>query len=158
MTTGWKVLSLGIVLMAVASCQPTPDADRPAAQAPATPIAGLEGTAWVAESIFGESVAKGVESTISFLAKAEVHGNGGCNEYFGAWTTEGDAIAFGHLGATMMMCPEEQMEQEDSFMDALGTAERFEIKGGKLYIFSTGGDHPMVLRPHVPEQAGPGED
>jgi heat shock protein HslJ len=157
MTTSRTVLAVGVVLM-LASCRPTPEMERPAEPISPPPVADLEGTSWVAESIAGEPVAEGFESTISFGADEQVTGNTGCNGYFGSWATDGEMILFGHLGATMMMCPEEQMDQEESFMEALGSAERFEVREGKLYIFSAGGDPPLVLRPHTAERVAPTDD
>lgn len=160
MNTRRRVLALGVALILVSSCRPTREMEPAAEPTTSPPVTGLAGTSWVAESIAGEPVAEGFESTISFAAEAQVTGNAGCNGYFGAWSTDGDAIAFGHLGATTMMCPEEQMDQEESFMDALGTAERFELRNGKLLIFSAGGDPPIVLepRPHTMERGGPTDD
>jgi heat shock protein HslJ len=109
----------------------------------------LLGTSWIAESIAGEAVAEGVASTLNFEAEDRVTGNGGCNDYFGSWGFDGDAIAFGHMGASRAMCPEPQMGQEDAFMEALTMAERFEISDGKLMIYSEGMDQPTVLAPHV---------
>jgi heat shock protein HslJ len=148
----------GVVLAAVAGCTPTPEIEQAAEPAAPAPVAEFEGTSWIAESIAGEPVAEGIQSTISFGADEQVTGNAGCNGYFGAWATDGEMILFGHLGATMMMCPEEQMDQEESFMEALGSAERFEVREGKLYIFSAGGDPPLVLRAHTAERVAPTDD
>jgi len=110
----------------------------------------LEGTEWIAESIDGKPVAAGVQSTISFQEEGKVGGSAGCNNYFGSWTVEGDAIAFGHLGSTKMMCPPPQIDQEDRFFAAIGEAERFEVRDGALLIYSTGRAEPIRLVPFEP--------
>jgi heat shock protein HslJ len=117
----------------------------------------LEGTSWIAESVAGQPVAEGVASTLIFEAEDRVTGNGGCNGFFGSWGTDGDGIAFGHMGATRMMCPEPQMGQEDAFMEALTMAERFEMVDGKLLIYSEGVELPTVLVPHTPAPEDPAE-
>jgi heat shock protein HslJ len=109
--------------------------------------ANLEGTEWIAESIDGTPVAEGVRSTISFQEEGKVGGSAGCNNYFGSWTVEGDAIAFGHVGSTKMMCPPAQIDQEDRFLGALGQAERFEVRDGMLLIYCTGHAEPIRFVP-----------
>jgi len=42
------------------------------------------------------------------------------------------------MGSTMMACPEPIMEQEKGYLSILESAETFEIKNGKLTIFSSG--------------------
>jgi putative lipoprotein len=137
----------------IVACSPAPAPDPeavPEAQPESTAMAGsaaLEGTEWIADSISGIPTAEGVETTISFQAEGKVGGSAGCNSFFGSWAAEGNAITFGHVGATKMMCPPPQMDQEDRFFAALGQAERFEIRDGALLIFSTGAAEPIRLRP-----------
>ena len=117
----------------------------------AIPTVELEGSAWQAVSITGQPAVEGAVSTILFETEGKVSGNAGCNQYFGSWGADGDDIAFGHMGATQMMCAEpEVMEQESRFLEALGYAERFAAEDGMLLIFSTGFDEPTRLAP-VPQ-------
>ena len=114
----------------------------------AIPTVELEGSAWQAVSITGQPTVEGVVSTIAFEAEGKVGGNAGCNQYFGSWGVDGDAISFGHMGATQMMCVKpEVMEQESRFLEALGNAERFAVDDGMLVIFSTGIEVPTRLAP-----------
>ncbi len=154
MRTPRAMLALGVVLIAVAGCKPAPQPDQEVVTEAPPPVANLEGTSWIAESIGGEPVAEGFESTLSFEVEDRVTGNAGCNGFFASWGTDGDGIAFGHIGATMMMCPDEQMAQERSFMEALNGAERFEIINGKLLIYAPAADQPTVL---APRPAGTGD-
>jgi heat shock protein HslJ len=42
-----------------------------------------------------------------------VAGNGGCNNFFGTYTVDGNQLTISALGSTMMAClPEEVMQQE----------------------------------------------
>lgn len=106
----------------------------------------LTGTEWVAESVQGDPVAAKVSSTVAFGADGSVTGSAGCNRYFGAYSVDGSSIAFGHLASTQMMCPPEQMEQEQRFLEVLARAERFEQREeGSLVLYSAEGGESMVL-------------
>ncbi len=157
MTKPRTMLTFSLVLMMGVACSPAPQPETTEAAEAPSEVAVLVGTGWVAESIGGEPVGEGFESTLFFEAENRVTGNAGCNGFFGSWGTDGDGIAFGHIGATMMMCPDEQMAQEQSFMEALNTAERFELKDTKLLIYSSGADQPTVLRP-VEAESGEATD
>jgi heat shock protein HslJ len=87
----------------------------------------LAGTAWLAEDIGGRGVIDRARSTMEFKEPGQVGGLAGCNRYFGAVTLEGDAISFGNLAATRMMCPEALMDQEQRFLEALAAARRVEL-------------------------------
>lgn len=155
MTTLRMMSTLVIVLMLLPGCKPAPPPQEVVEEVELPPAVELVGTNWVAESVAGQPVGAGFASTVFFETDERVTGNAGCNEYFGSWGTDGEGIAFGHIGATMMSCPDEQMAQEQSFMEALSAAERFEIQDGKLLIFSSGSDGPSVLRPQPVAAAEP---
>lgn len=147
MTTPRTMMTLSLVLIGALACTPAPQSETTEVVEAPPDVAVLEGTSWVAESIAGAPVGDGFQSTISFNADGQAAGSAGCNGYFSAWGTDGDGISFGHIGATMMMCPEEQMEQEQHFMEALTAAERFELRDGKLLLHCTGSAEPTVLAP-----------
>jgi heat shock protein HslJ len=113
---------------------------------PATPQ--LTGTTWRAETIMGRPVLDASTSTITFEADGRVHGQGGCNRYFGSSTVDGEQLAFGQLGATRMACAEALMDQETRFFQALQSAERWTIdEHGLLLIYSSGAGEPSRLAP-----------
>jgi len=98
----------------------------------------LVGTSWLAKDIGASAIADGVKSTLSFVEPGKVAGRGGCNRYFGAVTINGQSMKFGKLGSTMMACPPPIMEQEQTYLQALGAAKRFEVKDGALLLFGNG--------------------
>ena len=105
--------------------------------------ADLEGKRWVLES-YGDAdnltkVIDGTEVTAEF-AKGQVNGSAGCNNYFGSYEVSGKNLTFGPVASTEMYCmdPEGVMDQEYAYLQALGKAETYEIKGGKLLITCTG--------------------
>ena len=142
-----RVLVVVFLVVAVVGCKAAPGPESTSIEDASQAAASLEGTSWVAESIDGEPVAEGFASTLTFEADDRISGSAGCNGYFGSWGQEDDTVVFGHIGATMMMCPDQQMEQESRFLEALNGAERFRISDGKLELYSAGVEQPMVLKP-----------
>jgi heat shock protein HslJ len=154
---GWLIIvCCAVVGLAGCGADSGPEEDKQVVVMKPVTAANFEGTGWRALSIAGQPVADDVRSTILLEADNRVAGFGGCNSFFGSWGLEDDTIVFGHLGATMMMCPPEMMEQETRFLEVLNRAERFEIVDGELVIHSAGSDQPTVLQPFevVDDQAG----
>ena len=104
----------------------------------------LWGTAWQLENLAGARVLDRVRATLEFPSEGRAGGNGSCNRFNGVVTVEGDAIHFGGLATTRMACPEAVMRQEEAYFAALRDAERFEILGESLRVFSA--DRPEPLR------------
>jgi heat shock protein HslJ len=134
---GAGAIALGI-LIAGAGCMSAED--------PATPR--LPGTSWRAETIMGRPVVETAVSTILFEEDDRVHGQAGCNRYFGSSTLDGEQISFGPLGATKMACAEALMDQEARLFHALESAERWTIDDrGLLLIYSAGAQEPSRFAP-----------
>lgn len=68
---------------------------------------------------------------------SDITGNAGCNNYFGGYQTDGDAITIGPLGATRAFC-EGIQDQEDRYLTLLQTATAYAIDGSTLTL-SDGG-------------------
>ncbi|MCU0507400.1 MAG: META domain-containing protein [Anaerolineae bacterium] len=81
------------------------------------------------------SLLEGSEITLNFEA-AELNGSAGCNNYFGSYTVESNAITVGQLGSTMKFCeaPEGVMDQEQQYLAALQSAATFMIEGNELWL------------------------
>jgi heat shock protein HslJ len=60
-------------------------------------------------------------------ADGRAYGNAGCNHWFAAYRLEGHAISFGPVGRTRKLCAPAVMEQEQRFLQALPTVERWDI-------------------------------
>jgi heat shock protein HslJ len=118
---------------------------RVAPETPAEPTAmpALAGTAWRLEDLGGTPVVSGIEATLEFPDSGRVAGQASCNRFFGPVTITGDAIQFGVLGSTRMACPEPASAQETRYLSALRGANRFEIDGASLRLFSTGLPAPL---------------
>ena len=55
----------------------------------------------------------------------------------------GDKIKLGPLAGTKMMCDPGASDQETTYLKALQSAQRFEVKDGKLLIYVAGSDAPL---------------
>lgn len=84
----------------------------------------------VASVIIGSTV------TLNFTDDGKVNGSAGCNNYSGAYTTDGNQIKVGPLRSTRKICaqPEGVMEQEAYFLTALQAGTTFKITGNQLNI------------------------
>src|SRR5262245_40560119 len=83
-------------------------------------------TVSVAEEIGGKGViGHDRRSTFQIRANGSVSGRAACNNYFSTATVEKSTIKFGMIGASRMMCQDEQMDQERRFLEALGKARNF---------------------------------
>jgi heat shock protein HslJ len=106
----------------------------------------LSGTSWqVVAYNNGQqavtSVLAGSTLTMQFGEDGVLSGNGGCNNYNGTYTVDGDKITIGALAATRMACsdPAGVMEQETLFLTALQTAATYKIAGNQLEMRTVDG-------------------
>ncbi|MFC1690372.1 YbaY family lipoprotein [Pseudomonadota bacterium] len=104
--------------------------------------AELLGTYWRLDELAGEPVTTpgDMKEAHMILAAAEsrVHGNAGCNNFFGQFKTQEDKLSFSAVGSTMMACPA-AMDTEQAFLAALGKTVRFGISGLFLELYDADG-------------------
>lgn len=109
------------------------------AQGPAELAAApLEETYWKLLELRGEPAIAAPNQTKPHLVlrsgeRPSARGSGGCNRFFGGFRIEGEAIAFERMASTMMACAA-GMEQEQSFLTALGAAKTWAIEGRTLLL------------------------
>lgn len=70
---------------------------------------------------------------ITFKSNMTVHGFGGCNNYNGKYDIVGDSIAFDKVGATMRLCPEQDIE--DALFKALNESSSFKVTKENLKLY-----------------------
>jgi heat shock protein HslJ len=81
------------------------------------------------------SVLAGSEITAVFEADGKMGGSAGCNNYATSYEVAGDRISFGPVAATMMMCPDPAvMDQESAYLAALESAVTYRIEGKQLAL------------------------
>lgn len=120
------ILALALAACAAQTTTPAAENDMPAALA-------LDGTHWRLAGADDEAR----RPTMSFsTAEGELRAAGfaGCNRWFGTVTQTDDGLSFGAVGATRMMCPEQQMATERSFLAALGQTLLAQMDGAQLIL------------------------
>ena len=105
----------------------------------------------VVTEIVGAPLAEESMVTISFSDSTGFSGNGGCNPYFGTFTTEGDdVIAISPKGRAMMMCP--NLAFEDSYIAALAVVTKFVAAEDQLVMSNANGDAVLIFVPAEKEE------
>ena len=117
----------------VSFIEPTPVADVP-----------LDETTWVLDSLIDGEVAvsrPGHDDAVSDVDTGEgsMQGTTGCNNFGATVTIEGNAFTITDMESTVIGCDPDIMRQETLILDVLQNAERYEIEGDHLTIFSTEG-------------------
>lgn len=120
-----------------------------AACATPPPAAGggsrLVGGEWRLEDLLGGGLIDRSNVTLSLAEGGQAAGSGGCNRYFGSWTSKGQALSLGKMGATMMACAPALMAQEGRYLKALETAKSYSFTDdGALLIATDQG--PLTFR------------
>jgi len=103
-------------------------------------VVDLEGQTWTLVNLNGDDPLAGRHPTLEFEA-GQVTGNTGCNHYGGSYQIDGDSIRFENLFSTEMACldPEGIMQQEQTYLELLSAADRFERIDGTLTLSTFGG-------------------
>lgn len=83
-------------------------------------------------------IAKGLNNNpitlnLSLVNSHEVNGFAGCNNFGGTYSANEGFIRFTDIFNTKMACP--NLKDEDHFLELLQTANRYEVRGNKLYLF-----------------------
>ena len=104
----------------------------------------LAGTDWRLVS-FGPAggevgLVAGTTVTLKFGEDGRVSGSTGCNSYGGTYQVRGDTISFGRLISTRRACLDQNAnQQEQRFLAALESANRFRLSSNRLTILSDRG-------------------
>jgi heat shock protein HslJ len=97
----------------------------------------LTATDWVLVSMGDpanpQPIPAGTTITAVFSADGTLSGSSGCNQYNATYTLQGDQITLGPVAGTQMACAT-GMDTEQSYLQALGTAQQMSITGPKLAL------------------------
>ena len=106
----------------------------------------LKGTSWRLVTLGGAGLIPGSQITATF-EDGQVHGSA-CNSYGGSYQVSGDKITVDAIFMTEMACmdPPGVMEQEQRYLEMLGTAKTFTLTQGRLEIV-TGSGETLTFRP-----------
>jgi heat shock protein HslJ len=137
------VLVLGLL---VSACTPvaTPTqapAPAPAQATPAVDLAPgqtlLANTMWILQS-YGDPnnptpVEQGTQIDALFSATLTISGSSGCNSYTGRYAIQGNKLQYSLPIVTSKSCPQ-GMQQEATYLSALGSSVSYQIRGANLEI------------------------
>jgi len=100
-------------------------------------VVSLAGTQWLLESMGETPVAPESGLTLAFAEDNAVSGSGGCNNFSGTYTLDGDSLTFSPLVSTKMACADDAMtQQETAFLEALGSTTRYEMSDGRMTLWA----------------------
>jgi len=105
----------------------------------------LVGTIWNCESLFRREVRGNVPLTLEFLADGTVRGNGGCNDFSGPYSLNGENLTFGQLTSTKKTCGPAADEQEYTYLSFLPTITKVKVDGDEMELFKDTDPEPMVF-------------
>ena len=115
----------------------------PSAVQPPKPDASLTDTYWKLIEVDGQpvSVSEGTREPNLVLQgqSGRFAGSGGVNRLMGAYTLDGDSLAFSNAASTMMAGPPEAMAQEQTILQALPRVRGFAIDGDQLALLDDAG-------------------
>jgi heat shock protein HslJ len=115
----------------------------------AAPSTQLVSTTWVLTSLDGNTqvgeALGGQPVTLGFTSSTEAGGSGGCNSFGAQYEAGSDGtISFSQVVSTLMACTQEGIgDVETAYLDALNSADHYEVAGTALTI--TGGGHTLVF-------------
>jgi heat shock protein HslJ len=104
----------------------------------------LVGTNWTLDAVHAgdavSSVIAGTTITAVFDEDGRVAGSAGCNRYFAPYNMTGASVAIGPVGSTKMYCNDPGvMQQENTYLAALGKTKTFAITGSRLSLADANG-------------------
>lgn len=94
----------------------------------------LAGSTWHPSSIHSYAVPAEERVYVVFKQDGRISGNGGCNQFFSAYTIDGNTIKIGPIASTKKGCPG-KYELETSFFSVLQSATTFEQEGAVLVLY-----------------------
>lgn len=112
-----------------------------------TRVTDITGGTWRVEDIGGGGVIDASQTSLEFSTDGRVSGRGGCNQYSGSYTREGDTISFGPLATTQMACIPALGDQEQKFYQVLSTPVTISFDDtGALILTNENGETLLARR------------
>lgn len=112
----------------------------------------LEGTHWSLVSLTLDGVTQTPNGvlipTLEFTADGKIRGTGGCNNFDGSYTAQGEMLTIREISRTLMACmPNEILTLEGAFLSALQSARMFEKRDNQLSITFAEGMGKLLFDP-----------
>ena len=127
-----KLLPLVAAAWLLAACAAPPT--------PPPPGATLENTEWRLTELGGRPALAGPSLRLEETA-IQARGNTGCNNFFGRYEIDGNALRFGPVASTRRACADDTMNrQESAFLKVLGESRTWRITGDTLILGGEAGE------------------
>ena len=140
-----KFVIIALVLLVFAACTPKPGSTPNTGDRQIPEVDNkLVNTSWRLVS-FGQpggeaSVIEGSKVTLEFNAERKASGSESCNSYSAKYQVKENLLSFGEINRTLKACEQEGIDQqEQNYLQALETADRFELVGDHLTIWYDNG-------------------
>ena len=115
-------------------------------------LEGLVDTRWTIQRVAGgeglvDTLDGGAGTEFTFLGDGRFSGATGCNRFFGQFVTQSDgSIEAGPVGVTMMVCPDDVMEQERLVLAAIEVTRSLMTTDAGLICADATGSPVLDLR------------
>jgi heat shock protein HslJ len=138
------------VLLLVVACTTPPRAGPAGTSGGNTSLAG---THWSLQGLGTDAAPRTPTVTLDFGSDGRISGNDGCNQYQGAYATDGSSIEMARdLAGTLMACPDPIEARARAYREALQRAARFTVDDRTL---SLNGGTGRLLATFVPSGNSP---
>ena len=91
---------------------------------------------WTLEKVVARELKNDPPLTLKFHADGTVEGFGGCNDFNGQYTLEGDKLTFGPMATTHKSCGPATDEQEFTFLTFLAKIQKLTVEEDELILFT----------------------
>jgi heat shock protein HslJ len=137
-----KTIWISLAFIALASCagnrKNTGNASSKEDQVSKQQATSLDGHKWLLSKLHKDGTVMGVVNKKAFIrfdqVKGSAGGNGSCNSFGSTLSVTGNTISITQVFSTKMYC-EGVQGTENSFLDLLAKANRYEIKGNNLSLY-----------------------
>ncbi|MDK3072964.1 META domain-containing protein [Sedimentitalea sp. JM2-8] len=106
----------------------------------------ITGGVWRVEDINGRGTVDNAMTSLEFTPDGRVSGRGGCNQYTGSYTREGDTLTFGPLASTQMACVPALGDQEQKFFQVLSGPVTVSFDATGAMTLTNAGDQSITAR------------
>ena len=114
---------------------------------PGTSGPTLEGTGWALQQLAVDATLTEVPSDVAatlYLQDGQASGDAGCNTFSGDYSIDGDALTFGPMMSTMMICEGEKASTEAAYLAGFPFVASYSLDGDALSLLDGSGDPVMT--------------
>lgn len=102
---------------------------------------------WRAVEINGSPVVSTPRPASMLLAEqGQASGSGSCNRWFAPYQLEGEAVSFGQIGSTRILCEGPVGAQERVYFDILKSVDRYSLGTGGTLTLATPQGQTITFR------------